>query len=334
MREVWGGVDFGGTNIKLGLVTRQGRVLARTTLATCHHADPNVFTRGVASALQRLARVHGARVRGVGVGAPGLVDTERGSIYQLTNVPGGWRGVRLGALLERRVRCRCVIDNDVNAVALGEWSFGAGRGTQHSVYVTLGTGVGGGLVLNGRLVRGAIGSAGEVGHMALTADGPRCACGRRGCLEAFIGSAAVLRRAQRAMHRHAPRLRSLAERAGGLTPEVVARAAWAGDPASRGIWQEVGDALGRGLANVVNLLNPERIVIGGGVGKAWGLFAPTMRASLRAHAFEAPAKAVSVVRAQLGDRAGILGAACLLWEQERTAAHRVRSSKREVRRTY
>mgnify|MGYP001610723060 CR=1 FL=1 len=313
--QVWGGVDFGGTNIKLGLVTRQGRLIARTTLATRQHADPDAFARGVACVLQSLSRARGAHVLGVGVGAPGLIDTTRGRIHQLTNVPGGWRGARLGALLERRVRCRCVIDNDVNVIALGEWSFGAGRGTRHSVYLTLGTGVGGGLVLNGRLVRGAIGSAGEVGHMAIAPSGPRCACGRRGCLEAFIGTAAVLRRARRAMHRNAPRLRSLAERAGSLTPEVVARAAWAGDRAARGIWREVGDALGRGLANVVNLLNPERIVIGGGVGKAWGLFAPTMRASLRAHAFEAPAKAVSVVRAQLGDRAGIIGAAVLAWER-------------------
>src|SRR3989338_5824363 len=315
--QVWGGVDFGGTTIKLGLVTRQGRVIARTTLATRQHADPDAFARGVASALHRLSRAHRARLLGVGVGAPVLIDTTRGRIHRLTNVPGGWRGVRLGALLERRVRCRCVLDNDANAVALGEWSFGAGRGTRQSVYVTLGTGVGGGIVLNGRLVRGAIGSAGEVGHMAMALNGPRCACGRLGCLEAFVSPAAILRRARRAMRQGARVLRSLAERAGGLTPEGVARAAVAGDQAARGIWREVGDALGRGLANIVNLLNPERIVIGGGVGKAWRLFAPQMRASLRAHAFEAPANAVSVVRSQLGDRAGIIGAAVLAWEQRR-----------------
>lgn len=314
--DVWGGVDFGGTNIKAGLVTRQGRVLARRTLSTHQHLTPERFARGVVAALRALARTRRARLRGVGIGAPGLIDTRDGRIHQLVNVPGGWRGVRLGVLVERYAQRPCAVDNDVNVVALGEWRVGAGRGTQHSVYVTLGTGVGGGIVLNGQLVRGALGSAGEVGHMAIALNGPRCACGRHGCLEAFIGTAAILRRARRAMRRGARVLSALAERTGRLTPEVVARAASAGDPSARGIWQEVGGCLGRGLANVVNLLNPERIIIGGGVGRAWALFAPSMRASLRAHAFEAPAKAVRVVRAQLGDRAGIIGAASLLWERQ------------------
>ena len=313
--DLWGGVDFGGTNIQLGLVTRQGRVVAQKTLLTRAHADPAAFVEGVASTLRVLAHAKGARLRGVGVGAPGLIDVRRGVIAQLVNVPGRWRGVRLGALMGRRLGCPCSIDNDVNAVALGEWSFGAGRGTEHSVYVTLGTGVGGGLVVNSRLVRGAIGSAGEIGHTSIALAGPLCACGRRGCLEAFVSTRAILRRARRAIRGGAAVLRSLVEGHGTLTPEVVARAAASGDRAARQIWHEVGVSLGRGLANVINLLNPQRIVIGGGVAKAWRFFAPSLHATLNLYAFDAPLKAVRVVRAQLGDRAGIIGGACLAWEK-------------------
>lgn len=315
--DVWGGVDFGGTNIKLGLVTREGRVIAQRMLLTRQHEQPRAFVEGVTAAFTALARATRSRLRAVGIGAPGLIDARRGRIHQLVNVPGDWRGVRLGALVERKLRCRCVIDNDVNVIALGEWSFGAGRGTQHSVYVTLGTGVGGGLVVNGRLVRGAIGSAGEIGHTNLALAGPRCACGRRGCLEAFVSTRAILRRARRAIRGGAAVLRSLGAREGALTPEVVARAAASGDRAARQIWHEVGVCLGRGLANVINMLNPQRIVIGGGVAKAWRFFAPSMNATLEVYAFDASLSAVRVVRAQLGDRAGIVGGAVLAQEQER-----------------
>ncbi len=315
MRDVWGGVDFGGTNIKLGLVTREGRVIAQRMLLTRQHAQPRTFVEGLTAAFTALTRATRSRLRGVGIGAPGLIDARRGAIFQLVNVPGGWRGVRLGSLVERRLGCPCAVDNDANVVALGEWSFGAGRGTQHSVCVTLGTGVGGGLVMNGRLVRGAIGSAGEIGHTSIALTGPPCACGRRGCLEAFVSTRAILRRARRAIRGGASVLRSLVAREGTLTPEVVARAAASGDRAARQIWQEVGVSLGRGLANVINLLNPERVVLGGGVAKAWRFFAPSMHATLDVYAFDAPLNAVRVVRAQLGDRAGIIGGACLAWER-------------------
>ncbi|MBI4354681.1 MAG: ROK family protein [Candidatus Omnitrophica bacterium] len=314
--NLWGGVDFGGTNIKLGLVTRQGRVISQTTLLTRQHPDPDTFVQGVASTLRSLARTQRAHLLAVGVGAPGLIDAERGRIHQLVNVPGGWRGIPLARLMEQTLGCPCAVDNDVNVVALGEWSFGAGRGTKHSVYVTLGTGVGGALVINGRLVRGMIGSAGEIGHTSIALTGPRCACGRRGCLEAFVSTQAILRRARRAIREGASVLRRLVAREGRLTPEVVARAAAAGDRLACQIWREVGVSLGRGIANVINLLNPERIIIGGGVANAWRFFAPSLHATLSVYAFEAPLRAVRVVRAQLNDRAGIIGGACLAWERE------------------
>jgi glucokinase len=313
------GIDFGGTNIKVGVVDGRGLVVRKTLLLTRDHATPSAFVEGVSEAIKRLANDAGlgrSGLRGVGVGAPGLIDARRGLIHQLVNVPGRWRHVPLAKQLARRLRCPCALDNDVNVTALGEWRFGAGRGTRHSVYVTLGTGVGGGLVINGRLIRGAASTAGEIGHMTISLDGPRCACGSQGCLEAFVGTAAVLRAAHRAIRTGRSTLARLAAQRGGrLTPELVSQAAQAGDSAARRVWREVGGYLGRGLSNVINLLNPERIVIGGGIARAWPWFGPRLRETIRACAFEVPAKACRVVRAALGDDAGIVGAAVLVWDQ-------------------
>ncbi|MBI4323070.1 MAG: ROK family protein [Candidatus Omnitrophica bacterium] len=317
-RSVTVGVDFGGTNIKVGCVTPRGRVVRRLVLPTRAHTTPETFLDGVEGAIARLCAaltIRRSQVRGVGVGVAGLVDGSRGVIYRLVNVPGGWEGVALRRLLERRLRCPCAIENDVNAVALGEWRFGAGRGTRHSVYVTLGTGVGGGLVVDGKLVRGIAGTAGEIGHTGVRLNGPRCACGRRGCLEAFVGTAGIVRRARQAIRAGNRPLERLAARHGGrLSPELVSRAARAGDRAAREIWQEVGCYLGAALANVVNLLSPERIVIGGGVAGAWPWFRGRLRATVRELAFAVPARACQIVRAQLGDDAGIIGGAMLVEE--------------------
>lgn len=322
MSKAWTvGVDFGGTNIKVGWVTAAGRVSRHLVLATRDHATPDAFVAGLEGAIDRLATLLGfsaRQVRGVGVGAPGLIDGERGVIHRLVNVPGGWPGVPLRRLLERRLGCPCAVDNDVNVMALGEWRYGAGRGTQHSVYVTLGTGVGGGLVIDGKLVRGAAGSAGEIGHAIVDPDGPPCSCGSRGCLEALIGTTAILRRARQAIRDGSRTLAMLAGRQRGrLSPEVVSRAARAGDRAARRIWRDVGVSLGIGLSNVINLLNPERIVLGGGVANAWTWFGPSMRATVRRRAFTVPAGACRIVRASLGDHAGIVGGAILVWDQER-----------------
>ncbi len=314
------GVDFGGTNIKVGVVTSRGTVAAKVVLPTRNHTTPSTFLDGVACAIERLASTLGLRLtslQGLGVGAPGLIDGQHGIIHRLVNIPGGWPRVPLRQLLERRFPCPCAVDNDVNVIALGEWTFGAGRGTRHSVYVTLGTGVGGGLVIDGKLVRGASGSAGEIGHITIQPDGPTCACGNRGCLEALVGTAAILRRARQMIRTHkGGALATFANRKDGpLSPELVSRAARVGDRAAREIWQEVGSYVGLGLSKVITLLNPERIVIGGGVAKAWPWFAPSLLKTIRAHALEVPARACRVVQATLGDRAGIIGGAVLVWEQ-------------------
>lgn len=310
------GVDFGGTNVKVGLVTPTGRVVCTHVLPSRDISLPSAFVDGVSVAITWLIRSKGIRpsqLHGVGVGAPGPVDTNRGLVHSLVNVPG-WHEVPLGRQLARRLRCRCLVDNDVNLFTLGEWRFGAGRGARQLVGLTLGTGVGGGLILNGALYRGAAGAAGEIGHMVIDPRGRRCACGARGCLEAQIGTAAVLSLARRAIRRRAGPLRELARHA-RLSPALVCQAARRGDAAARSMWTALGHTLGVGVANVVNLLNPDRVVIGGGLSNAWSFFAPALLETVRDQAMDCSGRTVRVVRAQLGDDAGIVGAAVLVWEQ-------------------
>ena len=308
MRRGWAiGVDFGGTNIKTGLVHPSGRVVAAEVLPAEAFGRPARFVEGVGAAAERLLQAAGltrAQLRGIGIGAPGPVDAKRGIVHTLVNVPG-WREVPLGRLLTRRLRRPCRVDNDVNLVALGEWRFGAGVGSRHLICLTLWTGVGGGLILDGRLYRGAGGAAGELGHMVMDPDGPRCGCGRRGCFETLVSAGAVVRLARDAMRTARGRL---ASKQGG-------EAARAGDPRARRVWMEIGRRLGQGVANLVNLINPERVVIGGGVANNWALFAPALRATLRTEAMAVSVRAVRVVRGRLGDQAGVLGAAVLVWEE-------------------
>ena len=319
MRGKWTvGIDFGGTMIKAGLVDPHGRVAAERVLSSRAAGRPAQFLAAAVVLVETLAAGAGVRprqLRGVGIGAPGPVDIERGVVHTLVNVPG-WREVPLRRALERCFGCPCAVENDAKVFALAEARFGAGRGTRHLIGVTLGTGVGSGLVLNGTLYRGASGAAGELGHTVIDPRGRQCGCGARGCLEAHVGTEAILALARRAIRRRAGPLRTLAREARGrLSPELVSRAAEQGDAAARGVWVEVGRSLGVGLGNAVNLLNPERIVIGGGVANAWPFFLPSLLRTLRAQAMEVSARTVRVVRARLGARAGIVGAAVLVWNE-------------------
>ena len=313
------GVDFGGTTIKVGLVDDQGRIRNTRVLPTRQYGAPKAFAASVAAAAASMARLRGVslrRLRGIGIGAPGAVDVARGIVLHCVNVPG-WTNIPIARWLTQRLGCPCAVNNDANAFALAEWRLGAGQGAAALIGMTLGTGVGGGLVWDGRLINGPTGSAGELGHMVIDLGGPRCGCGRRGCLEALVGTAAILRLARAVLHSGEGRLGAYVRRAGRLAPRVLGDAARAGDGPSCRAWETIGVRLGIGLANLVNILNPDRIVIGGGVANNWGLFAPAMHRSLRAEALPAPGRHVRVARGRLGDRAGILGAAVLIWERSK-----------------
>ncbi len=308
-------IDIGGTSAKLALVTSRGRLLFSRQIPTGRRMGVRQLMAQmipIVQTLHRQARQMGGDLRGIGVGVPGLVDVEQGTVRYLVNLPG-WRQVPLRQMITRATRLPTIVDNDVKMMTWGEYRWGAGRGVQSLMCVMLGTGVGGGLVIHGRLYRGWTMSAGEIGHMPMGETGPRCPCGGRACLERYIGNRAVVALArQRARAARRSLLWSLTDGdLRRLTPPLIDRAAYRGDAAARAVWHEVGERLGVALTTVANVLNPERIVIGGGLAKAGPLLFPTVRSTVRARAMRGP-HAVQIVPARWGEQAGVIGAAAMV----------------------
>ena len=318
-------IDVGGTSAKLALIGGQGRMFRMISLPTGRHVGIRPLVEALARHVKVLrldAMAAPGRLIGLGVGVPGLVDARRGVVRYLVNIRG-WRDVPLRRLLERATKLPVVVDNDVNVMTWGEFRWGAGRGCQSLVCVMLGTGVGGGIVLNGHLHRGWTFSAGEIGHTPLTWDGPACPCGGRGCLERYIGNREIVALARR---RLAGGRASLLRRLTGgdlrrISPPLITQAALAGDGVSREVWQQVGRHLGLTLTTVVNFLNPERIVIGGGIAKAGPLLFPTIRATVRGRAMRGPS-ATKIVPARFGAQAGLVGAAAMVLAPETSGGSR------------
>ncbi len=310
------GVDIGGTSVKLGLVSARGRVLARATFLTGRSAGRERTLEaltGRGRELQVRARRLGLRVAGLGIGAPGAIDVERGRVYFFPNLPG-WKDTPLRALLERRLSLRVRLDNDANAMAFGEYVFGAGQGARNVIALTLGTGVGGGIIFDGRLFHGPAYSAAEIGHLVINEDGPRCACGNNGCIETYVGNGYFVRMVRAELRAGARSvLRRWVETDGEeLTPLLVSQAARRGDLFARQVWRRTGEHLGTALVGLVNILNPERIILGGGIAQNRAFLFPAIRRTIRKKAFPIAARSVRVIPAALGVDAGLVGAAALV----------------------
>ncbi len=312
------GVDLGGTKTLTALVDGRGGVVARVRVAT-PTTGPDAVIEAIAASVAELSNRSGVAPRsalGVGVGAPGPLDTGSGVVFEPPNLPG-WRDVPLAALMAKRLGVPTFVENDANAAAMGEHWVGAGQGVDDLVYLTVSTGIGGGLILGGRLYRGASGTAGEVGHMVIARDGPRCGCGRAGCLEALASGTAIAREARLVVESGRPTVLSQVPPE-AITAEAVARAAGEGDPLAREVFAGAAAALGVGITNLVNLLNPALVIIGGGVSGAGELLFAPVRRIVRQEAFERPGAAVRVVPAALGDDVGVIGAAAVVYERVRS----------------
>lgn len=288
------GVDFGGTGIKAGIV-EDGRVMrsAETPTPKGGSADD------VLDAIARVVLELDPKPQSVGVAIPGEVDPA-GRCWGLPNVPG-FKGVALGKGLSDRLRCPVAVENDATTAALGEYLYGHGSRYPSFLMITLGTGIGGGLVIGGQLYPGGNGFAGEIGHVNIdpNPDAPSCGCGKTGCLETYAGTAALQR---------------MYKEFGG--PEVaeireIADAARRGEPAAQKTFEKMGDALGRGLANIQNVLDLNALVFTGGISKSFDLIEPSLRAALRKHSFAEPPAEVPLVVSELGASAGVVGAAHL-----------------------
>ena len=309
--RLYGAVDLGGTKILTAVAGEDGRWRGEDVRPTEVESGPDgVIERIVTSLRAACDQAGAAGIAALGVAAPGPIDVERGVIIEAPNMPG-WDHLPLAQRLSEALGCPAVLENDANPAALGEFVYGAGRGARHMVYLTVSTGVGGGLVLDGRLYRGATGSAGELGHIVIDEHGPLCGCGRRGCLEAFASGTAIGARGQEASDRgESPSITRLA-RGGEVTAEHVAAAAAEEDPAAQRIIRGAAHALGLGLSDFVNVFNPDLIVIGGGTAKIGPMLLDPAVELMRARAFQGPAAHVRVVPASLGDRSVAAGALAL-----------------------
>ena len=251
-------------------------------------------------------------IQGIGFDFPGQVDYKTGVVKLAPNIPG-WVNVPIAQMIEEAFHIPTRIDNDVRCAALGEMNFGAGKGCQNFVCITVGTGIGSGLVVNGQLVRGAANAAGEIGHIKLQMkDGPICGCGDTGCLEAFASGPSIVAMAQDYLKSgKSTKFREMAGD-GEITPYIVAKAAEAGDPVAKRIFTIIGEYVGMGLVSVINLLNPEKVIIGGGVAEAGDLLLEPIRKTVMERAMVVARESVEIVPAELGNSAGVIGASMLV----------------------
>lgn len=306
-------VDLGGTNLRAANVDRNGQIHERVRCATPRSIPAEKVVSAIAAAVRECeikSSTRGAHVGGVSVAIPGSVHVETGVVLNAPNIPS-LPGFELAPALERAVGRPVLIENDANAAALGEMWQGAARGHQTILCLTLGTGVGGGIILDGKLWRGADGTAGEIGHTIVEPfGGVKCKCGNTGCLEAYASATAIVRMTREALTQQpSSLLHSTAK--DDLTSERVFSAASTGDQLALQVFQRMGVYLGIAMSNLVNILNPEMIVVGGGVSAAWELFAGHARAEVMKRAFPVPAQRCQIVRAECGDDAGLIGAAWL-----------------------
>ena len=314
MRKYTIAVDIGGTSTKIAVVKGcaiKEKVSFPTQLCKNKKELIEFISFQVKILLDRLS-IKKSEIFGMGIGLPGLIDYDKGMVHYLVNIPG-WKNVPLKKLMERSLGMEVFIDNDVNVMALAELHYGNARGSQDVICITLGTGVGGGIVIAGRLYRGNAFSAGEIGHVTINPDGPLCNCGNRGCIETFVGNKYLIRNVKDKLKKKKNKIiDKLTEgNLNRLTPEVLTKAASMGDKFSRDIWGDAGKKLGIVIADIVNILNPDKIVIGGGVANAGGfLFAPLLK-TVKSRAMKIPANHVRIVKSRLGDNAGLIGAATL-----------------------
>jgi len=310
------GIDLGGTAVKVGVVNRRGEIVGRGHRATEPEKGVSGVVANMALAVDDAlvaAGVSKTDLAGAGVGAPGTCNTAEGVVVSAGNLH--WENVPLAPLLSERIGLPVMLDNDANCAALGEQWCGAAHGSNHVLLFTLGTGVGGGLILNGKIYGGFAGWAGELGHMPIVPDGAPCTCGRAGCLETVASATAMAAAARREIEAgRAPLMARIAsEQSGHVDARVVITAAQQGDAPAVAILRQVGEYLGLASASLVGALNPELIVVGGGASKGGEHLLEPMRRVISERAMPGPASVVRVVAATLGNDAGLIGAASLVW---------------------
>ena len=316
-------VDIGGTITSCAVASGAGQMLAERTIPTLSHEGPDAVLSRIAVTINELAASAGQRLAALGVGVPGLADFHRGRTLFLPNLPTGWRDFPVADRLSAAVGCPVFLLNDARMAALGELWFGQGRGAKTMVVITVGTGIGGGVVIDRKLRLGPLGAAGEIGHQTILPDGPLCGCGNRGCLETLAGGPALIGAGVRLMKSgHAPLLYDMVQgSADRVTPRLMAQAAAAGDASVREELLRAARMLGIGVANVIAVLYPDLVVLGGDVTTDVGpLLLDTVRREVRERVRLFPVDKVRIESSTLQEKAGLWGGVALAIARVKQAA--------------
>ncbi len=319
------GVDLGGTNLRIAAVDRNGKHLEVISTSTEVKRGPEHVVNEMCNAIRSLSAKFSSshRLVGTGIGVPGIIDMETGTVRQSPNLPG-WADYPVRQEIEKRLRTPVVLENDANCAAMGEKWMGAARDVPDMCMITLGTGVGGGIILNQRIWHGMTGMAGEIGHITAYFDGVQCGCGSHGCVEQYASATAIKRMAmEKIASGQAPELARAMSENPEFSAKVVFQYALQGDKQAQAIFDQVGRALGLVIGALVNILNLQMYVIGGGVSSAWEVFSPALNQELRRRSYVyratepdstlpvPAARGTIVTRALLGSDAGLIGAARL-----------------------
>jgi glucokinase len=319
MRNYVIGIDIGGTKLAAGLFDHEGNFLARRRLPTGANCRPSQVVDAVASitdALLAETRIGCDQIEGVGVGCTGHINHDSGVVLTSSNLPD-WSYHPLRDTLEKRLELPVLLDNDANCAAWGEFRFGAGRGSRHMCYITFSTGCGMGIIIDGKLYRGATGTAGEIGHTVVNPDGPYCSCGKRGCLMSYACGLALDQMARDCIEcGEETLLRSLCgDSPEHVRAEMITEAARQGDPAALRMLNTAGQYAGIGLSTVVQMINPDTIVLGGGLTHIGPLLLDACILALNANVHPVLRDSVRIVLSELWDDAGVIGAGALAWEK-------------------
>ncbi|NNE00829.1 MAG: ROK family protein [Pirellulaceae bacterium] len=315
MNSLLAGIDLGATTIKIALAESNGRLVAQEIIPTESHAGPDVVLSRICGAVDRMRESQNASLDAIGMGVPGLVDVLTGVTKFLPNLETQWRDVEVGAKLSQCFGCSTRVLNDARAATLAELKFGHGtkRPDTTLAFFSVGTGIGGGVVIAGRLLLGPMGTAGELGHQTIVADGPRCGCGNHGCLETLASGPAIEAEGQRLMQMGlAPKLHELVDgNAERVDCKMMVTAANAGDESVAEAIDRAARFIGIAAANVVTILHPDMIVLGGGVAEIGDRLIQGVSNQIRQRVGMFPADKIQVVRSQLGEKAGLLGSVAL-----------------------
>ncbi|MGH8016254.1 MAG: ROK family protein [Candidatus Zixiibacteriota bacterium] len=315
-KKAYAGIDVGGTNIKFGLFHPDGKIIYKEQRPTMADKGATPLMHLITNIAERLimhASEDELEVPWLGVGTPGSIEFKTGRVLGQTPHIPGWEGMEIGENLRNRLNMSVWVDNDVNAMALAELKFGAAVGAKSAVCVTVGTGVGGAVIIDGKVVRGHTHSAGEIGHMTINFDGPVCKCGKKGCVEAYCSSAAIMSRTKKKLDKNMTPV--FQELTGGdlnkLNIKVISAAAKQEDYVAKEVLEETAEYLAIALGNVANLLNPQLIIVGGGTADGSPEFISYVSSFIRTHAFPSAVQELKITKATLGNDAGFIGAGLL-----------------------